>query len=79
MNHGSQISKVEFWTAAKGGHMRWSFDTNEPIVFMMDVTTAGHTIKPTNGARSHHFLLNNRECVVVPYLAPQLSVFCKLD
>ena len=65
---------------AIGGRGRWPFDIGELIVFMMDVATVGHsTSESTNGARSHRFLLNNRECATVSYLARQLSVFCKPD
>ena len=48
--------------------------------FMVHVATVGHsTSESTNGARSHHFLLNNRECTIVLYMARQLLVFCKLN
>jgi hypothetical protein len=46
----------------------------------MDVTAVDHsTSESTSGAKSHHFLLNNRECAIVPYMACQLSVFYKPD
>ena len=58
----------------------WPISTDEPIVFMVDVTIVGHsTSEFTCGARSHRFLLNNRECATVPYLARQLFVFYKPD
>jgi hypothetical protein len=79
MGHG-KISKVEVWTRADGAHGRWPVGVDEPIVFMLDVTIVGHsTSESTGGARSHRFLLNNRECVTALYLAHQLSVFHKLD
>ena len=78
--HRTQISKVEVWTVADGGRGRWPISTDEPIVFTVDVTTAGHsTSESIGGVRSHRFLLNNRECATVPYLARQLLVFHKLD
>ena len=62
----------------KGERGRWPFDADELMVFMMDVAAMGHsTSESTDGARSHRFLLNNRECATIPYLARQLSVFCK--
>ena len=80
MGHGTQISKVEVQTVAAGGCGRWPFGADEPIVFMVNVIAAGHSSsESTCGARSHRFLLNNRECATVPYLAHQLTVFCKLD
>ena len=58
----------------------WPISTDEPIVFMVDVTAVGHsTSNSIGGARSHRFLLNNRECATVSYLARQLSVFHKPD
>jgi hypothetical protein len=46
----------------------------------MDVATIGHSVSvTTDGTRSHRFLLNKRDCVTAPYLAWQLSVFCKPD
>ena len=75
-----QFSRVEVWTAAEGGRGRWPFDADELIVFMVDVATVGHsTSESTNSARSHRFILNNRECATIPYPACQLSVFCKPD
>ena len=63
-----------------GGRGRWPISADEPIVFTVDVTATGHsTSESTGGARSHDFLLNNRECATVPYMARQLSVFCKPD
>ena len=80
MDHGTQISKVEVWTMADGGRGCWPIRADEPIVFMVDVTTMGHsTGEFTGSARSHRFLLNSRECATVPYLARQLSVLQKLD
>ena len=65
---------------AEDGHGRWPFDAGKSIVFMADVAAAGHsTSEFTDDARSHRFLLNNRECATIPYLACQLSVFCKPD
>jgi hypothetical protein len=65
---------------AYGGHGRWPVGADEPIVFMVDVTATGHsTSESTGSARSHRFLHNNREGVTIPYLAHQLSVFCKPD
>ena len=65
---------------AEGGHGYWPFDTNDLIVFMVGVATAGHsTSEFISDARGHRFLLNNRECTTVPYLARQLLVFCKPD
>ena len=64
----------------EGRRGRWPFDASELIVFMVDVATVGHSSSEfTDDARSHRFLLNNQECVTVPYLARQLSVFCKPD
>ena len=68
MGHGTQIFKVELWTMADGEYGRWPFGANEPVVFTVNVTAAGHsTSESTSGARSHHFLLNNRECTTAPY------------
>jgi hypothetical protein len=65
---------------AESGHGCWPFDADEPIVFVADVATMGHsTSESTNGAMIHHFLLNNRECATIPYLTRQLSVFYKSD
>jgi hypothetical protein len=65
---------------AKGGHGRWPFDIDEFMVFVADVATVGYSAsESTDGARSYRFLLSKRECMTVPYLAHQLSVFCKLD
>jgi hypothetical protein len=45
---------------AESGHRHWPFDVDELIVFVADVATVGHfTSESTNGAMSHHFLLNN--------------------
>jgi hypothetical protein len=80
VGHGTQISVAEVWAVAIGRRWRWPFDTNELVVFTVDVATVGHSIsESTNGARSHRFLLNNREYAIVSYLARQLSVFCKAD
>ena len=80
VGYASQISMAEVWVVATGGRECWPFDANELIVFEVDVVTVGHsTIESTDSARSHCFLLNKRECTTVPYLACQLSVFCKLD
>jgi hypothetical protein len=63
---------------AEGEHRRWPVGADEPIVFMVDVTATGHsTSESTGSARSHRFILNNRECMTVPYQACQLSV-CSL-
>ena len=79
-NHGTQISRVEVRAMAKSGRRRGPIDVNELIVFMADVAAVGHSMgESTDGARSHRFLLNNRECVTVPYLVRQLSVFHKPD
>ena len=76
----SWISMVEVWVKAAGGCGCWPFDADELIVFVVDVAAVGHsTSEFTGSARSHHFLLNKRECATIPYLARQLSVFCKLD
>jgi hypothetical protein len=40
---------------------------------------AHSTSEFTGIARSHRFLLNNQECVTIPYLAHKLLVFCKPD
>jgi hypothetical protein len=65
---------------ADGGRGRWPVGADEPVVFTMVVTAMGHsTCESTDSARSHCFLFNNRECVTVPYLARQLSMFCKSD
>ena len=80
MGHGTQTSVVEVWAMTVGGRGRWPFDAGELIVFTMNVATMGHSAsESTNDVRSHRFLLNNRECATVPYLARQLSVFCKPD
>ena len=64
----------------EGGCGRWPFDADELMVFVVDVVVVGHsTSESTTGARSHRFLLNKRECMTIPYLACQLSVFHKLD
>jgi hypothetical protein len=60
IDHVVQIPRTEFWGAANGGSGRYPFDIGELIVFTMDVATVGHsTSESSNGARSHHFLLNN--------------------
>jgi hypothetical protein len=65
---------------AEGGHGRWPFGTDELVVSMTDMAIMGHSVsKSSNDVRSHRFLLNNRECMIVPYLACQLSVFYKLN
>jgi hypothetical protein len=80
VDHRVQISDAEVWSAAEGGRERWPFDTSELIVFVADVAIVGHSMsESTDGVRNHRFLLNNRECVTIPYLAHQLSVFCKSD
>ena len=80
VDSGIQISRVEVRATAEGGRGRWPFSTDELIVFVADVAAVGHsTSNSIGGARSHRFLLNNRECATVPYLARQLSVFRKLD
>ena len=80
VNHEVQISRAEVQAMAKGGRGRWPFDADELIVFMADVATVGHsTSESTDGARSHRFLLNKRECVTIPYLVCELSVFYKPD
>ena len=80
LGHETQISVAEVWAVAEGERERWPFDVNELIVITMDVATMGYSAsESTNGMRSHRFLLNNRECATVPYLAHQLTVFCKLD
>jgi hypothetical protein len=64
---------------AEGRCGRWPFGTDELIVFVADVATVGHSMsESTSGVRSHRFLLNNRECATIPYLACQLSVFYKI-
>jgi hypothetical protein len=69
------------WRSGPKGRRRcWPFDADELAVFMTDVVNVGHsTGESTDDARSHLFLLNNRECATVLYLARQLSVFHKLD
>ena len=65
---------------AEGGRGPWPFDAGELIVFVADVATVGHYMSESTGSvRSHRFLLYNRECVMGPYLACQLLVFCKPD
>ena len=67
---GVQISDVEVWTVAEGGHGRWPSEASELIVFVADVAAMGHSAsESTIGARSHRFLLNKRECTTIPYLA----------
>ena len=67
-------------TAVEGRRESWPLDAGELIVFVMDVAVVGHSAsESTGGVRSHRFLLYNRECVMGPYLACQLLVFCKLD
>ena len=59
MDRGIQISRVEVWATAEGGHRRWPFNADELEVFMADVATMGHSMsESTVGAMSHHFLLN---------------------
>jgi len=71
---------VEVWVTAIGGRRRGPFDTGELVVFMADVAVVGHSLSEfTDGAKSRRFLLNKRECAIAPYLAYQLSVFCKLE
>jgi hypothetical protein len=78
--HGTYIFMTEVWAMAIGEHGRWPSDASELIVFTADVATMGHsTSESSDGAWSHRFLLNNQECVTIPYLAHQLSVFCKPD
>ena len=78
MDHISQISRAEVRATAEGGCRVWSFNANELVVFIVNVAAMGHSISEfTDGARSHCFLLNKRECANVPYLARQLLVFCK--
>ena len=63
---------------AEGGHGHWPFDADGLKVFVVNVVIVGHSAsESTDSARSHRFLLNNQECATVPYLARQLSVFCK--
>jgi hypothetical protein len=79
-DRGIQISRVEVRAVAQGGCGHWLFGADELVVFMADVASLGHSMsKSTSGASSHRFLLNNRECTTVHYLARQLSVFCKPD
>jgi len=60
VGHRTPVSMAEAWAVAVGGHGRWPFDAGELIVFAADVATMGHSAsESTNGARSHHFLLNN--------------------
>ena len=76
----SRISMTEVWVAATGGRGCCPFDVGELVAFAVDVAAKGHSPSEfTGSARSHLFLLNKRECVTVPYLARQLSVFCKPD
>ena len=64
----------------EGGRGRWPFGADELVVFVVDMAAVGHSMsKSIDGVSSHRFLLNKRECVTVPYLARQLSVFYKLD
>ena len=80
VDHGILNSRTKVWATTKGERRRWLFDADELIVFMVDVATVGHSMsESTDGVRSHHFLLNNRECATVSNLARQLSVFCKPD
>jgi hypothetical protein len=63
MSHGTQISEVEVWVMADGEREHWPVGTDEPIVFIVYVTTVGHsTSQSTSGVRSHRLLLNKREC-----------------
>ena len=71
---------AEVWAVAIGERGRWPMDAGELIVFMANVAAMGHSASESiGGVRSLHLLLYNRECTIVPYLARQLSVFCKLD
>jgi hypothetical protein len=80
VGHGTQISMAEVWAMAVDGHRCWPSDAGELVVFMVDVATVGHSAsESSDGAWSHRFLLSNQECMTVPYLACQLSVFCKPD
>jgi hypothetical protein len=57
-----QISEAEVWSMAKGECRRWPSGACELIVFVADVATVGHSMsKSTDGARSHRYLVNNRE------------------
>jgi hypothetical protein len=59
VSHVTQISKVEVWIMADGGHERWPIGADEPVVFMVDVTIVGHSTSESAGdARSHCFHLN---------------------
>jgi hypothetical protein len=71
---------AEVWATAIGRRRRWPSDAGKLVVFTMDVATMGHSAsESSDGAWSRRFLLSNQECMTVPYLAPQLSVFYKLD
>jgi hypothetical protein len=57
----------------------WPVDVDKLEASEAGAATGGRTKSKSDvGAGSHRFLLNNRECVTVPYLARQLSVFCRL-
>jgi hypothetical protein len=67
VDHRVQISKVEVQSAPEGKLRCWPSGADELIVFVADVAVVGHSAsESTDGARSHHFLLNNQECATAP-------------
>ena len=74
-----QVPEVKSLAGEKTRSGRWPIGVSELEASEADAAAWGHAKSKSDvSAGSHCFLLNNRECATVPYLARQLSVFCKL-
>ena len=72
VGHEVQVPEAQSLAGEKTVDGSWPIDAGELEASEADAAAGGCT-------KSHYFILNNRECATVPYLARQLSVFCKPD
>ena len=79
IGHEVQVLEAQGLAEEKIVYGSWPIDVGELEASEADAAAWGHAKSKSDvSAGSHCFLLNNRECATVPYLARQLSVFCKL-
>ena len=80
VGHEVQVPEAQGLAGYKTIYGSWLVDVGELEVFEADAAVGSRAKSKSDvNAGSHRFLLNDRECATVPYLACQPSVFYKLD
>jgi hypothetical protein len=78
IGHGVQVSRMKNLARAEGEYRCWPVDVGELGVPQADAATSSSSVgESVTGVMSHRFLFINESARLSPYLAHQLSMFCR--